>query len=223
MGSVGAPCASVELKLVSELDSKYSVNNVIPQGEIWVRGPSITQGYYNQPTVTKETFSDEWLCTGDIGEIRNDGTIAIIDRKKNLIKLSNGEYVALEKLEAIYKSSKLVQNICAYADPHKTFCVAIVVPLEKELIKLGVEKGVLSDGVHDLADLAKNKNLKKLMLSNLTSVGKAAGLKGGEILGAIALANEEWTIENKLLTAAQKLKRRDIIDEYKVEIDIMYS
>ncbi|KNE60598.1 hypothetical protein AMAG_05978 [Allomyces macrogynus ATCC 38327] len=99
-------------------------------GEVWVRGPSVFQGYYNQPKLTQECLTpDGWLLTGDIGRLNPNGSISIVDRKKNLVKLAHGEYIALEKLESIYSGSKFVNRICVYADSHRYFPIAIVSPV----------------------------------------------------------------------------------------------
>jgi len=98
-GSVGVPMACAEVKLVDVPDAGYFAKNNPSQGEIWLRGPSITSGYYNRPTETEEAFtSDGWFKTGDVGQWEPSGTIKIIDRKKNLVKTLNGEYIALEKV-----------------------------------------------------------------------------------------------------------------------------
>jgi len=91
--------ACAEVKLVDVPDAGYFAKNNPSQGEIWLRGPSITSGYYNRPTETEEAFtSDGWFKTGDVGQWEPSGTIKIIDRKKNLVKTLNGEYIALEKV-----------------------------------------------------------------------------------------------------------------------------
>lgn len=69
----------------------YSSQNTPPRGEIWIRGPSIARGYYKNPAKTDEAFKDGWLLTGDVGEWHDDGTLSVIDRIKNLVKLSHGE------------------------------------------------------------------------------------------------------------------------------------
>ena len=84
-------------------EAGYFATNKPSQGEIWVRGPNIAKGYYNRPKETKESFTDDgWLKTGDIGQWEKSGTLKLIDRKKNLIKMLNGEYIALEKVDPVY-------------------------------------------------------------------------------------------------------------------------
>jgi len=114
-GHVGAPVCNVELKLVSVPDMNYTVEDKdsvtgdhIPRGEIWVGGAGVSDGYFKMPEKTVTDFpADEkkrrWFATGDIGLINKNGVLKIIDRKKDLVKLKAGEYIALGALEAVFK------------------------------------------------------------------------------------------------------------------------
>jgi long-chain acyl-CoA synthetase len=125
-GVVGVPVPSIEAKLVDFPDANYFSTNSPPQGEVWIRGGSISKGYFKRDDVTAEAFTnDGWLKTGDIGQWNADGTLSIIDRKKNLVKLAGGEYIALERLESIYKSCGLVSNICLVADSNANKPMAV--------------------------------------------------------------------------------------------------
>jgi len=96
---LGEVPGSVEVKLVDYADAGYFASNNPPQGEIWIRGPGIAEGYLDLPKETAESYtSDGWFKTGDIGEFDPNGMLKIIDRKKNLVKTLNGEYIALEKV-----------------------------------------------------------------------------------------------------------------------------
>ena len=97
--ALGEIPGSVEIKLVDFEDAGYFSTNKPPQGEIWIRGGSVTSGYLDLEKETKESFTDDgWFKTGDIGEFDSKGQLRIIDRKKNLVKTLNGEYIALEKV-----------------------------------------------------------------------------------------------------------------------------
>lgn len=97
--ALGGIPASIEIKLVDFEDAGYFSTNSPPQGEIWIRGGGVTQGYLDNEKENKEAFTDDgWFKTGDIGEFDKLGQLKIIDRKKNLVKTLNGEYIALEKV-----------------------------------------------------------------------------------------------------------------------------
>lgn len=91
--------ACIEIKLVDFPDAGYYAKNQPPQGEIWIRGGSVMDGYYENEEETKNALTpDGWFQTGDIGEWSRNGHLKLIDRKKNLVKTLNGEYIALEKV-----------------------------------------------------------------------------------------------------------------------------
>jgi long-chain acyl-CoA synthetase len=110
-GTVGVPVSSVEIKLVDAPEMGYHHLNDPPQGEIWLRGPSIARGYYANEAETNKSFtSDGWFKTGDVGQWEESGTLTIIDRIKNLVKTLNGEYIALEKVlyfESLLKMARI--------------------------------------------------------------------------------------------------------------------
>ncbi|KAL8280471.1 hypothetical protein RQP46_007119 [Phenoliferia psychrophenolica] len=223
LGPVGVPVPSCEVKLVDFEEAGYFSANTPPQGEIWIRGNSISKGYYNKPELTAEAITkDGWLQTGDIGQWNKDGTLSIIDRKKNLVKLAGGEYVALERLESVYKSCQYVANICLHADSNANKPMAIIFPHEVNL-RRGVSEKALPVGEHpELKDLCASEAVNKLVLAELGVVAKKAGLKGLETLQCIILSPDEWTPQNGLLTAAQKLQRKAILQKHKKEIDAIY-
>ena len=109
MGFLGDPLAwnttacdipsCIEIKLVDYADAGYFSTNKPPQGEIWIRGPSVMDGYYDDEKQTAETMTtDGWFKTADIGEWTEKGQLRVIDRKKNLVKTLKGEYIAIEKV-----------------------------------------------------------------------------------------------------------------------------
>lgn len=101
--SANAGCmpASIEVKLVDVPDLNYLSSHNPPQGEIWIRGGAVIDGYFNNPEENAKAFQDGWFKTGDIGLFDATGQLKIIDRKKNLVKTQNGEYIALEKVCAL--------------------------------------------------------------------------------------------------------------------------
>ena len=193
--SIGAMPASIETKLVDFPDAGYySTNKPNPQGEIWIRGPSVTDGYWENDKETAEAItSDGWFKTGDIGEWDHNGHLKIIDRKKNLVKTLNGEYIALEKLESVYRSAPVVANICVYADAQQAKPIAIIVPAEPALKKLADSVGVQGQS---LEELVHNKKLQNAVLKELQASGRSGGLSGIEIIEGVVVSDEEWTPQN---------------------------
>ncbi|KAF2138454.1 uncharacterized protein K452DRAFT_276851 [Aplosporella prunicola CBS 121167] len=211
----------IEIKLVDFADAGYFAKNDPPQGEIWIRGGGVTEGYLDLEEETRENFtSDGWFKTGDIGEFDAKGQLRIIDRKKNLVKTQAGEYIALEKLESIYRSHPVVANICIYAAQDKHKPIAIIVPAEAALKKVASEQGVPGD---HLEQLVHEPKLNKAVLQQLQAAGRKGGLASFEIIDGVVLADEEWNAQNGLTTAAQKLNRRGILDKYKKEVEKAYA
>lgn len=96
--SLGTVPASIEIKLVDFADAGYFTSNKPEQGEIWIRGDAVASHYFKNEEETQAAYEDGWFKTGDIGEWDANGHLRIIDRKKNLVKTINGEYIALEKV-----------------------------------------------------------------------------------------------------------------------------
>lgn len=192
--ALGEIPASIEVKLVDFPDAGYFTKNNPPQGEIFIRGGSVTSGYYDNEEETKAAINDDsWFMTGDIGEFDPNGHLKIIDRKKNLVKTLNGEYIALEKLESIYRSCPVVGNICVYAAEDQDKPIAIIVPVELTLKNLASENGIPGDTVESLVHDPK---VQSLVLKQLQSSGREGGLKGIEIVNGVVLSDEEWTPQN---------------------------
>ncbi|WVR06835.1 hypothetical protein IAU60_003871 [Kwoniella sp. DSM 27419] len=220
-GAVGGPVPAAEIKLVDAKEAGYFSTNDPPQGEILIRGPAIFKGYYKRPDLDKEAFTEDgWFRTGDVGQWNKDGTLAIIDRLKNLVKLAGGEYIAIEHLESIYKSCQLVANGAIIANGEHNNPMMVVVAHPQNLPSFAKKNG-LGEG-EDLEHLCKDEKVVDAALKELNAVGKKAGLKGLELLEAIVLTADEWTPESGFLTAAQKLQRKIIQEHYADEIKAVY-
>lgn len=224
-GVAGTLVGSVTCKLVDVADAGYYAKN--NQGEIWLSGGAITSQYYKNEKETKDSFTDDgWFKTGDIGEWAPNGALKIIDRKKNLVKTANGEYIALEKLESTYRSNSLVLNICVYADQNKVKPVAMILPNEQHFRHLLIDKGVATADQlksKELSDFYDDKKVVKLFLDSLLATGKAQGLKGIELLQNVVLVDDEWTPQNGFVTSAQKLQRKKILEAYKSQVEKAYK
>ena len=201
-------------------------NNVIAfTGEVVIGGGNVATGYYKLEDKTKEDFfKDEtgrrWFRTGDIGEMAPDGTLKIVDRKKDLVKLNHGEYVSLGKVESELKTCPLVENVCVYGDSKEPHCIALVVPDRNKLTTMAEKLGL---GHFSFEELCANETMTSSMLKELSQHGRKAGLEKFEIPGAITLCTELWTPESGLVTAAFKLKRKPIQDYYQKDLKRMYG
>ncbi|CCE63946.1 hypothetical protein TPHA_0G01090 [Tetrapisispora phaffii CBS 4417] len=220
-GIAGSLVGSVTAKLRDVDELGYLAKN--NQGEILLKGASVIKEYYKNPQETAEAFTDDgWFCTGDIGEWTSNGQIKIIDRKKNLVKTANGEYIALEKLESIYRSCQYVTNICVYADQHKVKPVGIVVPNLAPLKSEAVKQGILKAD-EDIEDYLEDKKVNDMVFKTILQTGRAQGLAGIELLQGVVLFKGEWTPQNGYVTSAQKLKRKAILDNVKSQVDKIYA
>jgi len=226
-GPVGLPVPSCEVKFLDVPDAGYLSTNNPPEGEVCIRGPSVTKGYYKRPDLNEDEnifTKDGWMRTGDVGRWNPDGTLSIIDRLKNLIKLQSGEYIALERLESVYKACNLVANICVHATSDASQPMAIVIPHEAHL-RHHLETKPISgiDATKSLADLCNAQAVRALVKAECNAIGKKNGFKPMELLEAVVLTAEEWTPENGLVTAAQKIQRSKIAKTFADEIDEAYN
>ncbi|KAI1184676.1 acetyl-CoA synthetase-like protein [Nemania serpens] len=211
--AIGPAPPSLELKLVSLPDIGYSTSSKPPQGEILLRGPPVAKEYYKNPEETEKAFTpDGWFRTGDIGEIDSVGHVKVIDRVKNLVKLQGGEYIALEKLEAIYRGSIYVNNLMVYGDSSQPRPIAIISPNEKALAELAKSLDV------DHHDMHRSKKVREAVHKDLVIAGKKAGLSGLEMISGVVIVEDEWTPPSGLVTATQKVNRRALRNHYKTQI-----
>lgn len=227
-GTVGGPVAACELKLVDVPHLKYTSNdkdengNPYPRGEICARGPLLFKGYFNDPENTKKTIDEEgWLHSGDIGALVEGNGLKIIDRVKNIFKLSQGEYVAPEKLEVPLIECKYVNQLCITGESTEDHVVAILVPKKNELIELLKNNGVEANH-ENLKDHINSDIVRKEILKEFEKMGRAAGAKGFEIVKNVHLTLEEFSEDNGLLTPTKKVKRNEVKIQYQKPITEMY-
>jgi len=128
LSHVGNPSPGVEVRLESIPEMGYNVTDEHPRGEILIRSPAVMTGYFKNKEATAKTVINGWLYTGDVGRINPNGTISIIDRKKNLFKTAFGEYIPVEKVESAYGKAPSVGQVWVYGNSYKSFVVAVVVP-----------------------------------------------------------------------------------------------
>lgn len=143
----------------------------------------------------------------------------LTDRKKDLVKLQHGEYVSLGKVESEMKTSPLVEIICVYGESSKLFCVALVVPNAKALKELAASLNIRGE----FEELCANPEIEKAFLNEFSEHAKKTCLQRFEIPQRIKLISDVWSPSNNLLTAIFKLKRKEIQERYKAELEEMYA
>ena len=231
-GHVGAPFPGLEVKLVDVPDMNYLSTDLdheghpAPRGEICYRGYAVFKGYYRQPEMTKETIDAEgFVHTGDIGMINTKkGVLRIIDRKKNIFKLSQGEYIVPEKIENKLSHSHLIGQIFVYGDSLQHFLVAIVVPDRPVLEKWCTDNGVVIEaGDAGFADLLNNPRINKLYIDEMVHKAREAGLFGFEIPQKVHLTSTPFTPDNDILTPTFKLKRNEAKKYFLTQIKELYG
>ncbi|KAG6490228.1 hypothetical protein ZIOFF_051513 [Zingiber officinale] len=219
VGTVGPPVPNVDVRLESVPEMNYDALSKVPRGEICIKGDTLFAGYYKREDLTEEVMIDGWFHTGDIGEWQPDGSMKIIDRKKNIFKLSQGEYVAVENLENIYGLVSDIDSIWIYGNSFESVLVAIVNPNMQAL-----EQWALANGISgDFTMLCQNQKAKEYILGELMKIGKGKNLKGFEFIKAVHLDPIPFDMERDLLTPTYKKKRPQLLKYYKSVIDDLYK
>ncbi|KAI3449370.1 hypothetical protein Pfo_006035 [Paulownia fortunei] len=220
IGTVGSAFVYTEICLEEVPEMGYDPLGDPPRGEICLRGKTAFAGYYKNPELTQEVLKDGWFHTGDVGEMLPNGIVKIIDRKKNLIKLSQGEYVAVEYLEKVYGITPIVEDIWVYGDSFKSMLVSVVVPNEENTKKWAQQNGRKESFV----DLCSLEQLKDHILVELKSTAERNKLRGFEHIKGVILEPKLFELSEKELVTATLKKRRDrLLKQYKVEIDALYQ
>uniref|UniRef100_A0A8C7U0R5 Arachidonate--CoA ligase n=1 Tax=Oncorhynchus mykiss TaxID=8022 RepID=A0A8C7U0R5_ONCMY len=216
-GHVGAPLPCNYVKLVDVTEMNYFAAN--GEGEVCVKGPNVFKGYLNDPEKTKEALDqDGWLHTGDIGKWLPNGILKIVDRKKHIFKLAQGEYIAPEKVENIYIRSDPVAQIFVHGDSLQACLVGIVVPDPDFLPGWAKKKGIEGSYLEMCASKMKNA-----ILEDILRLGKEGGLKSFEQVRDISLHTEMFSVQNGLLTPTLKAKRTDLRSHFREQIDLLYA
>ncbi len=199
IGTVGPPLPGVEIKIADD-------------GEILAKGPNITQGYLNRPEATSSSFTDDgWFMTGDLGT-KVDGFVKITGRKKELIKTSGGKYVAPAKIEGQLKGLPIIQEAVVVGDT-RNYCIALLAIDEEELGEFAQQQSISAS--QDAPEV------KAAIEAHVAKVNK--DLASFESIKYYAVLPEPMSIENGLLTASLKVKRKIVEERYKDVIDGLYN
>ncbi|KAJ2717330.1 medium-chain fatty acid-CoA ligase faa2 [Coemansia spiralis] len=223
-GRIGIPMYGLEIRLADVPDMNYlATDKPCPRGEMLVRGDTVFGGYLKDKEKTAEAILEGgWLATGDIARINEDGTLSIIDRKKNIFKLSQGEYVAPETLENTYGKDSNILQIFVHGDSLQSTLVGVVVPDPEAFVPWA--RKIAKDDSASIESLCSNDKVNAALLKRLAEHGRKAKRQGYEILRAIKIDYHPFDIEtNGILTPTMKLRRNIAADYYRADIDAMYA
>jgi long-chain acyl-CoA synthetase len=215
--------ARMLLKSVPDLG--YTINDVIegincPAGEMCLKGPVVFHGYYKNDEENKKCFDEEgYFHTGDVGRLYpNYGNgLKIVDRVKEIFKLSQGEYIIPAKLESVYTKSIYVQQLMIYGNPTKNNIIAIVIPDKKKCAE------ALNISIDDLVKDTENKKLHELIINDFNKLAVDAEFNGLEKVKYILVDFDEFTNNNNCLTPTMKIIRKNVEIKFKVRIDKLYE
>lgn len=190
----------------------YTTDKPFPRGELLVKTTKMFHGYFKRPDATASVFSEDgFLKTGDIMEQRGPDELVWADRRNNVIKLSQAEFVAVGPLETTYLvNSPLIEQIFLYGSSYRSYLLAVVVP------NVALARTQLG---HELDDA----ELRSLILNEFKEVARKAELKNFEIPRDLILERESFTYENGLLSSARKPLRPNIKRRYQDSLEAMYE
>ncbi len=205
IGTVGVPLPGLEVRIDKN-------------GEILVKGPTVTPGYYKNPEANKAAFTEDgFFRTGDAGYFTRNGALVLTERVKDLFKTSNGKYVAPQMLESRLAENKYIDEVAVIGDQRK-FVTALIVPNLSQLRRWAEEKGV---DYSDTESFVANPDVVKFMLGEINKVQQ--GVAEYEKIKRITLLPHHFSIMNGEVTNTMKVRRPIVARRYAKEIEAMYA
>lgn len=204
VGGVGIPIEGIDIKISEE-------------GEVLLKGPTITRGYYNREDLTKTAFTEDgYFKTGDSGYLK-DGELFLKERIKDLFKTSNGKYIAPQMIESKLLVDKFIDQIAIIADQRK-FVSALIIPVYALLEEYAREHKIPFE---NREQLCKDPQINQMMKERIDTLQQS--LAHYEQIKRFTLLPYHFTMEKGELTNTLKIKRRVLNENYKKEIDAMYA
>jgi long-chain acyl-CoA synthetase len=204
IGTVGRPVDGVEIQIV-------------PDGEVLVRGPNVMKGYYKKPRETQEALRGGWLHTGDIGSLDAEGFLTITDRKKDLIVMSNGKKVAPQPIENRLRLIPYFENVLIIGD-HRNFISALVVPDYAALAAFARHHGITFENPRELVN---SRDVYDLLMQEIER--RTSDLSNFEKIKKFAFVESPFTLENEEMTPTMKIRRSVVQQKYRSTIDNLYA
>ena len=203
----------------------YTIDDIIdgvkcPSGEICLKGPLVFKGYYKNDSENEKAFDkDGYFHTGDVGRLfSNYGNgLKVVDRVKEIFKLSQGEYIIPAKLESVYSKSEFIQQIMIYGNSSMNNIIAIICPDKAHCAS------ALDIPVEQLIKSGEDKDLKNLISKDLLKLANEANFNGLEKVKYFIIDFEGFTIENGCMTPTMKIVRKKVELTFKNRIDKIYG
>ncbi|MGQ3412550.1 AMP-dependent synthetase/ligase [Natrinema sp. LN54] len=220
VGTIGAPLVNVDVKVDETVaDQEAFADDPGEVGELLVKGPNVTEGYWNKPGATEGAFTQEgWFRTGDIIHLRPDGYLEFRDRLKQIIVLSTGKNVAPGPLEDAFAASEIVEQAMVVGDGEK-FIGALLVPNTTHLRKWADEEGI--DLPDDPEAMCDDDRVREHIQQEVDRVNE--NFEKHETIKRFELVPQEFTEENDMLTPTMKKKRRVILEQFEDRVDRIYA
>jgi len=203
------PCARMQLRDLPHL--KFYTDSNPPIGEVYLKGNSCFKGYFKNPKLTAETIdSDGWLKVGDVGILRKNGSIEIVDRVQEMKKLQNGQFISPSKLEGHFITAPMVNQLCIIIDSRYMFLTAVIHLHSEKLQQFADVNGFKQP----LKELLKIKDVEIGVLKQLERIAKDHGLSEIEQIKRVVFAPEPFSFANGCLTNTNKMIRSAIGAKY---------
>jgi long-chain acyl-CoA synthetase len=204
LGTVGKPLPNVEVLIAED-------------GELLVRGPSVFKGYWKMPEESAAVFRDGWFKTGDIASLDEEGYLSITDRKKDLIKTSGGKFIAPQPIESSLKVNQFIGEAALLGD-RRRFPAVLIIPSFADLEEWARNHGVKFSSRKELIKSHQVQSLYQGIVDEMNQ-----NLAQFEKLKRVLIVPDELSIAEGTLTPSMKLRRRNLVDRYKKEIDALYA
>ena len=223
--TAGGVTGGARMIIKSVPDLGYTIDDVIdgvncPAGEICLKGPLIFKGYYKNDKENEKAFDEDgYFHTGDVGRIfPNYGNgLRIVDRVKEIFKLSQGEYIIPAKLESVYAKSNYVSQIMIYGNSSMNNIIGIICPEKKHCAD------ALGISVEELEKDEENEKLKELLVNDLLTLANDVHFNGLEKVKYVIITFEGFTVENTCMTPTMKIVRKKVELRFKNRIDNLYK
>ncbi len=207
LGTVGKPIPNVEVKIAKD-------------GEILVKGPNVMMGYFKDEEKTKEAFDQQgYFKTGDMGEIDKDGFLKITGRKKQMFKTSGGKYIVPERLEAELEKSKFIEHAIVVGEGKKM--PAALIQLDYNFVESWARRKNIDIDFSDLNKVCENQTIIDRIQKEIEISNKDFG--HWEQVKAFRLTPKTWSIEGGELTPTLKIKRKNVLENFKDLFDDIYK